>query len=120
MSYKPSKERIIHLTKKDFTRQTFHCGGNGGQNVNKVESGVRFIHNPRGARGESREARTQGQNEKIAFRRMAESPKMRVWIAEQHRNFERGQTIEQEVIRMMTDDNIQTEVKDESGQWVVV
>lgn len=114
------RERILHLTRKDFTRQTFHCGGKGGQNVNKVETGVRFIHEPSGARGESREERTQGQNEKIAFRRMAQSPQMRVWIAEQHRNIERGETIEQEVSKMMRDDNIQTEVKDDDGNWVVV
>lgn len=120
MGYKPTKERVLHLTRKDFTRQTFHCGGKGGQNVNKVETGVRFIHEPSGARGESREERTQGQNEKIAFRRMAESPKMRLWIAEQHRDIERGQTIAQEVAKMMLDDNIQTEVKDENGNWVIV
>lgn len=112
------RERILHLTKKDFVRQTFHCGGHGGQGVNKVETGVRFIHPPSGARGESREQRKQGQNEKIAFKRMAESPQMRAWIAEQHQNWERGRTIEQEVSEAMSDENVKVEIKVD-GEWVI-
>ena len=54
------------------------------------------------------------QNERIAFRRMAESPKMRVWMAEQVRNWETGQTIEQKVAEMMVPENLRFEVKNES------
>ena len=112
------RERILSLTKKDFIRQTFRAGGKGGQKQNKTESGVRFIHEPSGARGESREERSQTQNERIAFRRMAESPKMRVWMAEQVRNWETGQTIEQKVAEMMVPENLRFEVKNENGQWI--
>lgn len=115
-----TKKRVLHLTRKDFIRQTFHCGGHGGQGVNKVETGVRFIHPASGARGEACDERKQGQNEKIAFRRMAKSPKMRVWIAEQHQNQVRGRSVEEEVATMMADENIQVEVKDAEGNWMVI
>ena len=111
------RERIIHLTKKDFIRQTFRAGGKGGQKQNKTSSGVRFIHEPSGARGESREERSQEQNERTAFLRMANSLKMRQWIAQQHRTLELGETIEQEVERMMNPDNLRIEVKDDDGRW---
>lgn len=79
-----SKQRVLHLTKKDFIRQTFRAGGPGGQKQNKTETGVRFIHEPSGARGESREHRTQKANEKLAFRRMAESPEFQTWVRLEH------------------------------------
>lgn len=112
-----ARRRVVHLTRKDFIRQTFRTGGKGGQRRDKTETGVRFIHEPSGARGESSEASYQHQNEKIAFRRMAESPKMRMWIMAQHQAFEQGgHEIE---IRGLTDAEILTEVRDpETGEWV--
>jgi len=112
------RERILHLTKKDFIRQTFHAGGHGGQNVNKVETGVRFIHEPSGARGEATDTRHQAQNERIAFRRMATSPKMHAWIMRQNANFEDGLGLQRQLEAMMADGNILVEVKDENGRWV--
>jgi protein subunit release factor B len=63
----------------DCEVQTFRAGGKGGQNQNKRDTGVRVIHHPSGARGESREARTQLSNKRIAFRRMAESAVFKWW-----------------------------------------
>ncbi len=74
------RERILHITIKDCEVQTFRAGGKGGQNQNKRDTGVRIIHRASGARGESREARTQLANKKLAFRRMAESDTMQVWL----------------------------------------
>lgn len=112
------RERIVHLTKKDFIRQTFRAGGKGGQKQNKTETGVRFIHPPSGARGESREERSQLQNERIAFQRMANSLKMRHWIHQQHLDRMRGLSIEAEVAAAMTTKDLLIEVKDEQGEWV--
>jgi len=78
------RERILHLTKRDFVEQTFRAGGPGGQNQNKRDTGVRFIHPPSGARGESRSERTQGANRKLAFRRMAESDTFQKWLKVEH------------------------------------
>lgn len=71
---------ILSLTSKDFTWQTFRSGGKGGQHQNKTESGVRCIHEPSGARGESREHKSQHANKKAAFVRCASHPDMTKWL----------------------------------------
>ena len=74
------KELLFSITKKDFEIQTFRSGGKGGQNQNKVESGVRIIHKASGAVGESREERHQLQNKKKAFKRLTETEKFKNWL----------------------------------------
>lgn len=78
------RQRIVHLTAKDFEVQTFRSGGKGGQNQNKTESGVRIIHPPSGAIGESREERSQMQNKKIAFKRLTNTDKFQKWLHLEH------------------------------------
>ena len=46
--------------------ETFRAGGPGGQNQNKRNTGVRWIHVPSGATGEARDHRTQGENKRAA------------------------------------------------------
>lgn len=75
-----NKELLFSVTKKDFRIDTFRSGGNGGQNQNKLESGVRITHLASGAVGESREERKQGQNKKIAFRRLLQDSRWKVWF----------------------------------------
>lgn len=70
---------LFSVTKKDLIRQTFRSGGKGGQNQNKVESGVRLIHPPSGARGEARDSRDQARNERSAFERMIATPQFQNW-----------------------------------------
>ena len=79
-----SKQRILHITAADCDRQTFRSGGKGGQNQNKRDTGVRFVHHASGARGEARDGRTQKENEKKAWRRMAESKEFQAWLRVEH------------------------------------
>lgn len=74
------KELLFSVTKKDLRIDTFRCSGHGGQNVNKRDTGVRITHIESGAVGESREERSQEQNKKNAFRRMAASDKFQKWV----------------------------------------
>lgn len=49
---------------------TFHSGGNGGQNVNKVETGVRAIYPPTGDITVCTDERSQHANKKKALARL--------------------------------------------------
>jgi protein subunit release factor A len=106
------REHVLTITKKDLVRQTFRAGGKGGQKQNVTETGVRFIHPPSGARGESRELASQYQNELLAFKRMASSPRFKLWVSEMH-----GEPIEKIVERQMDPANLRVEVQ-LNGRWV--
>lgn len=73
-----TRQLMFSVTLKDCEVQTFRSGGKGGQNQNKRDTGVRIIHHPSGARGEARDERSQLQNKRLAFKRMADHPLFRV------------------------------------------
>lgn len=78
------REKVLTVTIKDCVTQTFRCGGKGGQNKDKRDTGVRVVHPPSGARGESREERSQLQNKKAAFVRMARTAAFQDWVRLEH------------------------------------
>ena len=66
-------ENMPKLTQELKLRfETFRSGGKGGQNVNKVETGVRVIHIPTGISVVSTEARSQHMNKKLAVNRLCD------------------------------------------------
>eukprot|EP00435_Cladocopium_sp_Y103_P066330 s46_g28.t1 len=57
----------LEIDPKDLQWETFRCGGKGGQNVNKLETGVRVIHVPSGIRVRCTAERSQQDNRSKAL-----------------------------------------------------
>lgn len=66
----PEAEEAEGFDLNDCQIESMHCGGKGGQNVNKVETGIRIRHNPTGITVVCTEERTQYMNKSKAIRRL--------------------------------------------------
>ena len=64
----PEKEEVEDSA--DYRIEKFHSGGKGGQNVNKVETGIRVIHIPTGIAVASTEERSQYLNKQKALKKI--------------------------------------------------
>ena len=120
---KADREHLVHLGPEDFIRQTFRVGGKGGQNVNKVETGVRYIHEPSGVVAEGREHRTQGQNDKAAKERLLNDEQFIKWLKwesyKEMRRLDGLKTLEAEVDELMKPENLKIEIK-VNGKWAEI
>ena len=114
--------KLFSVTRDDCEWQTFRSGGKGGQNQNKVETGVRVVHRPSGSVGECRETRSQHQNKVTAFIRMAKSEKFQKWAkihaAELMGKIDRTQ-IKKNVEIAMSPENLKIEVGD-GKKWILL
>ena len=112
-----SREKLFSVTIHDCRVDTYRGSGKGGQNRNKRDTAVRVVHEPSGAVGNCEEQRTQWQNKKIAFGRMARTEEFQKWV-----RFESSRkTGELDRIRKKVDKEmkkVRTEVHDEEGRWV--
>lgn len=92
-------KKETEINEESIRFETFRCGGKGGQNVNKVETGARVIHLPTGTAVESTSARSQHMNKRLALNRLCqilsqadmereEQQKQLAWA--EHARLERG------------------------------
>ena len=110
-------EKLFSVTLADCDVQTFKAGGPGGQNQNKRDTGVRVIHRASGARGESREHRTQLENKRAAFLRMARSAVFEAWVARQSDTYKRIEREAAQWAERQMDPNLLRVETHQGGRW---
>lgn len=112
------RELLFSVTLKDCDVDTFRAGGNGGQNQNKRDTGVRITHRASGAVGTARDERSQLQNKRLAFRRMAESALFQAWVARQSHEYKQIEARAAKWAQQQVDDpsTMKTEVF-HGGRW---
>jgi len=111
------REKLFSVTIHDCEVQVFRAGGNGGQGQNTTDTGVRIIHHPSGARAECRETRSQLENRRRAFVRMAKSPQFQGWVAVQTGRVKSDEQIRREVDAELADPSkLRVEVR-RDGRW---
>lgn len=113
-----TREKLFSVTLDDCEVQTFRAGGKGGQNQNKRDTGVRIIHHPSGARGESREERSQLQNKKAAFKKMVDQPSFKFWVQQMTGKIKTEAQLIKEIDESIAKGDVRTEIK-ENGKWSV-
>jgi len=73
------KELLFSVTAKDCEWSYTKGTGAGGQKRNKTSSAVHCTHRPSGAHGYSEASRSQHDNKREAFIKMAESQEFQKW-----------------------------------------
>jgi protein subunit release factor A len=111
------KELLFSITAKDCRWDYYRGSGAGGQHRNKTNSAVRCTHEASGAMGQSEDTRSQHDNKKLAFVRMAKTDTFQKWARiEACRVTGKLSQIEEWVERELT---INTRIeKKENGKWV--
>lgn len=76
---KKNRQLLFSVKKNDLIFQFFRGSGAGGQHRNKKDTACRCIHKESGAIGTASEFKSQHQNKKTAFTRMARSDTFQKW-----------------------------------------
>ena len=74
------REKLLSLTSKDFVWEYKTGSGSGGQHRNRKKNTVVCKHIESGAVAIAGDQRSQAQNKKTAFMRLANSEKFKKWL----------------------------------------
>lgn len=114
------KQVLFTVTSSDCDWNYSRSSGNGGQNVNKVNSKVRCRHRASGAEGVAQDTRDQHRNKALAFERMAKSDKFTKWHKmECARRLGKLRDVDETVDLLMHPRHLQIEGK-KDGKWVPI
>jgi protein subunit release factor A len=113
------KRLLFSVTIADCKVQTFTVGGHGGAGKDTSNTGVRIIHPPSGAKGEARESRSQLDNKRTAFKRMAESPAFAAWVKLKAAQLAGEKSVDEKVEEALAAKNLKVERRGEDGKWEV-
>lgn len=111
-----SKEILFSITASDCEWSYTKGTGSGGQKKNKTSSACHCMHRPSGAHGYSEASRSQLDNKRDAFVKMANTKEFKEWhkMETMRRNGQMAvidAKVEQEIKK------IKIEVHDENGRW---
>lgn len=115
------RRKLIHSqTKKDFKVDTFTAGGPGGQHRNRKKTAVRITHRQSGISSSCSTYKSQNQNRKEAFRKLANSEEYKAWSRlEVSRIMGKEILAQKKVKAQMRPTNLKIEHKID-GRWVEV
>ena len=103
-------KKLFSVTPADCREERYRGSGAGGQNRNKRDTGVRFTHEPSGAVGESEAQRSQAQNRRVAFEKMAKSPRFIMWAkAQGQARIEGHASLDRKLDQLMDEQNLRVE-----------
>jgi len=114
------RDLLFSVTRADCDWEFLRGSGKGGQNRNKVSTACRCTHRASGAVGYAEDTRSQVDNRRLAFQRMAATKAFQDWQrVEAARRMGVLTSAEEEVARQMAPRNLRIEGKDEHGRWSI-
>lgn len=106
---------LFSVTAKDCDWQEMTAGGPGGQHQNRKKTAIRCIHRASGAAGFSRVHKSQIENKREAFKRMAETKVFNNWLRVQAAKLQGQKSVEEVVDEMLHPHNLKVEYRSKEG-----